>query len=125
MSLANTISAPVSTAPATNEVLTNLTRDYAGLTLFSVTGRCFGDDDDTTNLYWTKTLSEANQQFQYEMLSEDGCSDEEIQRIIEADGDSRPWGFIVDTTPLCEMSEDGKKVRFLDRVFSPIKLPRK
>ena len=120
MSLANTISAPVAKPIASNEVLTNLTRDRAGLTLYSGTGRCFGDDDDTTYLYWAKTFTEANERFKHQMLIEDGNDEEEAQAIIDGDKNAtddsgkQPWGFINDTTPICEMSDDGKTVLFHD-----------
>lgn len=86
----------------------------AGLTLFCVTGRCYGDDDDTSHHYWAASTADAETRFRYDMLSDAGLTDAGIQeRVAQSEQDDRkPWGFITGCDVIATVNAEGTEVTF-------------
>lgn len=91
---------------------TNLSSSLAGKTLFSITGREEGDDDDTTHQFWADNLEQATTMFQRQVLSDGGNDDAAIDEILAATTDAHPWGFITGTGVIAKVNAEGTSVEF-------------
>lgn len=105
----------ISTKTAPLSVATNLDADKAGMTLFAIAGRYYGDQDDSVEHYWAKTSSEAVASFKADVLTNRGWSDADIQAELDgtaSESDGKPWGYITSETVVATLSECGKQLTF-------------